>query len=59
MSLQDSAPSNSGRAGWFAIGALTASLAFVMLIVAGDYVQALGSGDQVEAEVPALIIEAK
>lgn len=59
MSLQHSEPQTSGRAGWFAIGALTASLAFIVLIVASDYVQALGTGDQVEADVPALIIEAK
>ena len=58
MSLQDSENRTSGRAGWFAMGALTASLAFVILIVAGD-VLAIGKEKQVEAEVPALIIEAE
>ncbi|MCX7305416.1 MAG: hypothetical protein NTV73_13945 [Hyphomicrobiales bacterium] len=59
MSLHTPGPQASSRAGWFAMGALAASMAFVMLIVASDYVQALGTGSQVEAQVPALIIEAK
>ena len=47
-----------GRAGWFAIGALAASLAFVAMLVAGDFFKAMSSEDQVEADPP-LVIEGK
>jgi hypothetical protein len=45
--------------GWFAIGALTATLAILVFFVAGDVFSQLGSEAQAEAQVPALIIEAK
>jgi hypothetical protein len=47
-----------GRVGWFAIGALAASLAFVAMLVAGDFFKAISSEDQVEAGPP-LVIEGK
>jgi hypothetical protein len=47
-----------GRAGWFAIGALAASLAFVAMLVAGDFFKAMSSEDQVET-APPLVIEGK
>lgn len=47
-----------GRAGWFAIGALAASLAFVAMLVAGDFFRAVSSNDTVQADPP-LVIEGK
>ena len=44
-----------GRAGWFAIGALAASIAFVALLVAGDFFKAMGSEDKVQADPPVVI----
>lgn len=46
-----------GRAGWFAIGVLAASIAFVALIVAGDFFKAMSSEGHVDAEPPPLVIE--
>lgn len=46
---------NVGRAGWFAVGALAASIAFVLLFIAGDYFKAASS--EPEADMPALVIE--
>lgn len=46
-----------GRAGWFAVGALAASVAFVLLFLAGDYFEAASS--EPEADMPALVIEGK
>lgn len=46
-----------GRAGWFAVGALAASVAFVLLFLAGDYFEAVSS--EPEAAMPALVIEGK
>jgi hypothetical protein len=45
-----------GRAGWFAIGALAASIAFVAMLVAGDFFKAISSEDEVKADPP-LVIE--
>lgn len=45
-----------GRAGWFAAGALAASVAFVVLLVAGDYFKT-ASKPEVAAKLPALVIE--
>ena len=47
-----------GRAGWFAIGALAASIAFVAMLVAGDFFKAMGSETAVQADPP-LVIEGK
>ena len=44
-----------GRAGWFAVGALAASIAFVLLFIAGDYFQAVS--DEPEPDMPAVVIE--
>ncbi|HEY6633001.1 MAG TPA: hypothetical protein VIZ90_16245 [Rhizobiaceae bacterium] len=46
-----------GRAGWFAMGALAASMAFVALLVAGDFFKAASSENPVSAEPPPLVIE--
>lgn len=46
-----------GRAGWFAVGALAASVAFVLLFLAGDYFEAAIS--EPDADMPALVIEGK
>jgi hypothetical protein len=46
-----------GRAGWFAIGALVASMAFVAMLVAGDFFKAISSEYQGKAELPVLVIE--
>ena len=45
-----------GRAGWFAIGALAASMAFVAMLVAGDFFEAMSSEKAVETGPP-LVIE--
>ncbi len=45
-----------GRAGWFAIGALAASMAFVAMLVAGDFFKAMSSEDEVKDDPP-LVIE--
>jgi hypothetical protein len=58
MSLQHTESRHIGKVGWFAIGALAASLAFVMLILAGDYFRAYGKQPPAEAHMPAVIIEA-
>lgn len=44
-----------GKAGWFAVGALAASIAFVLLFIAGDYFKAVSS--EPEADMPAVVIE--
>jgi hypothetical protein len=44
-----------GRAGWFAIGVLAASIAFVAMLVAGDFFSAMSSEDEVKAEPPVVI----
>jgi hypothetical protein len=44
-----------GRAGWFAIGALAASIAFVAMLVAGDLFKAMSSEDEVRADPPVVI----
>jgi hypothetical protein len=44
-----------GRAGWFAVGALAASVAFVLLFIAGDYFKAVSS--EPDADMPAVVIE--
>ena len=46
-----------GRAGWFAVGALAASVAFALIFIAGDYLNAAGNEPDIEANVPPLIIE--
>ena len=46
-----------GRVGWFAIGALAASIAFVALLVAGDVFKAASSASDAEDDAPALVIE--
>lgn len=48
-----------GRAGWFAIGALAASIAFVALLVAADIFKAASSTSDAKADAPALVIEGK
>jgi hypothetical protein len=50
-------PVHVGRAGWFAIGALAASIAFVAMLIAGDFFKAMSGGDEVKAEPPSLVIE--
>ena len=57
MPQQNSGTRHIGRVGWFAVGALAASLAFVMLAVAGDYFQAMSGDEPTEAQLPTLIIE--
>ncbi len=44
-----------GRAGWFAIGVLAASIVFVAMLVAGDFFKAMGSQNEVKAEPPVVI----
>jgi hypothetical protein len=46
-----------GRAGWFAIGALAASIAFVALLIAGDFLKAMSGENPANAEPPSLVIE--
>lgn len=46
-----------GRAGWFAIGALTAGIAFIALLVAGDLFEAAHGALDAKAGTPALVIE--
>jgi hypothetical protein len=46
-----------GRAGWFAIGALAASIAFVALLIAEDIFKAASNPSDAKAETPALVIE--
>ena len=43
MSYHHSSVEHVGRAGWFAIGALAASIAFVLLVIAGDFFNAAAS----------------
>jgi hypothetical protein len=57
MSYHHSTVEHVGRAGWFAIGALAASIAFVLLLIAGDFFNAAASSTDVKAELPALVIE--
>ena len=57
MSHHHSTVEHVGRAGWFAVGALAASMAFVLLLVASDYFNAATSEPEVKAELPALVIE--
>ena len=59
MPQRDSGIRHVGRAGWFAVGALAASLAFAALTVASDYFQAIGDEQQAEAPTPSVIIEAR
>jgi hypothetical protein len=44
-----------GRAGWFAIGVLAASIAFVAMLIAGDFFSAMSREDAVKAEPPVVI----
>ena len=46
-----------GRVGWFAIGALAASIAFAAMLVAGDVFKAASNASAANAEAPALVIE--
>lgn len=48
-----------GRAGWFAIGVLAASLAFVAMLIAGDLLKAFDNSPGAKAETPAHVIEGK
>ena len=48
-----------GKAGWFAAGALAASVGFMLLLVAGNIFEAAATGSDVEAPMPELVIEAK
>lgn len=59
MSLQNAERRHIGRAGWVAVGALIASAAFAMLVVAADLFQAVGDEATADSHVPALIIEGK
>lgn len=59
MSLQHSESRRMGRAGWFAVGALVASLAFLVLVVAGDIFKAIGSEAQADTQSPTLVIEGR
>ena len=58
MADHDVTIERGSRAGWFAVGALAATLVFALLLLAGDYVRAFAAPD-VAAETPALIIEGK
>ncbi len=49
--------SHVGRAGWFAIGALAASIAFVAMLLSRATFSTLRAADDVKAELPALVIE--
>ena len=57
MPHQQSQIVHIGRAGWFAVGALAASTAFLLLLVAGTYFGASGSEPAAQADEPALVIE--
>ena len=57
MPHQQSQIAHIGRAGWFAVGALAASTAFLLLLVAGTYFGASGSEPAAQADQPALVIE--
>jgi hypothetical protein len=46
-----------GRAGWFGVGALAASAAFILLLVVGDHFSSAGSEPAAHTDQPALIIE--
>lgn len=59
MSLQQSESRRIGRVGWFAVGILVASLAFLVLMVAGDIFKAIGSEAQADTHSPALVIEGR
>jgi hypothetical protein len=57
MARHDTQVHSVGRAGWFAVGALAASVAFVLLFIASDYFKAVSSQPDAEANMPALVIE--
>jgi hypothetical protein len=57
MSLHPHEHRHVGGAGWFTIGALAASLAFVALMIAGGIFEAAGTRAQPDSEPPALIVE--
>lgn len=59
MSSQDTESRGTGKVGWFVIGALAASLAFLALMVVGDLFNAVGSQAQADDQGPALVIEGK
>jgi hypothetical protein len=46
-----------GRAGWFAIGVLAASVAFILILVVGDLLKAPDNSRGAKAETPAHVIE--
>ncbi len=48
-----------GKAGWFGVGALAASVAFVLVLIAGDLVQGMDTEAAAQTDTPSLIIEAK
>lgn len=58
MLLQPYDHRHDGKPGWFAIGALAASLAFVALMIAGGIFKAVGTHAHPDSEPPTLIIEA-
>jgi hypothetical protein len=57
MAHHHSTVEHFGRAGWFAIGALAASVAFLFLFVASDHFTAVSGEPVAEAQLPALVIE--
>ncbi len=57
MPHQQSQTVHIGRLGWFAVGALAASVAFVLFLAAGTYFGASGSGGPAAQAEPALVIE--
>ena len=59
MSLENAEGRHIGRAGWVAVGALIASVAFVMLFIAADLFQTVGDEIKADSHDPALIIEGK
>jgi hypothetical protein len=59
MSLENTERRHIGRAGWVAVGALIASAAFLILIVAADVFQAVGDEAKADPGDPAQIIEGK
>lgn len=57
MPQQQNQTVHIGRIGWFAVGALAASVAFAVVVVAGTYFGASDGGPAAHAE-PAVVIEA-
>ena len=48
-----------GRTGWFAAGVLAASVGFLLLVLATDFVRAFGSAPDREAKMPPVVIEGR